>query len=260
VLIVDGQQIDLHAQSSTVGAAALMLRTLGAHLDGVDGERRARLDAACDALAATDPHGTPETAIAHVVADALGASSATAAVMRCLNQGVVLPISMWLKAHTRVMSKDCTGADGWKIEIVVDGESVSGGGSAKRVQQMPSSSSGTTSPRAQRHRRVTVTHTRKEQSLGTSANETFTFAYALKFVLHSVTLLDCDARFVSFDWNDDKVLSRCDCCCCDILAQLAPAVKAALSVLRQWNGVAAELDSTKQDDSKPLPTPPGVHE
>lgn len=79
--------------------------------DPFDDAARARLDAACDALAATDPHEAPETAVAHVVAGgerrlvlsfarfarerqcrfvaALGAASASAAVLRCLHQGLV---------------------------------------------------------------------------------------------------------------------------------------------------------------------------
>lgn len=117
----------------------------------------------------------------------------------CCRCAQVLPLSLWLKAHTPILSKDVTSVDGWRIEIAV-----------------------TTPTPATPARRVVVTHVRKEQSLSHEPFEHFQFAYALRFALVGATLEACDAHFTAFDW--DATL-------------LAPEARAALTVLDKWNAV-----------------------
>ena len=82
-----------------------------------------------------------------------------------------MPISLWLKAHTTLQTKDVPSADGWRIEVAIAGN------------------------------RVVVLHTRKEKSLSDAAFEAFTLAYELRFSLNGAALDDVDVRFVARDFD-----------------------------------------------------------
>lgn len=43
--------------------------------------------------------------------------SRTAAVFRPVHQGVIMPATFWLKSKTRLLSKDVSSADGWRLLI-----------------------------------------------------------------------------------------------------------------------------------------------
>jgi hypothetical protein len=74
----------------------------------------------------------------------IGFESNCAAVLRGIHQGIVMPTSFVLKAHTRLLTKDIKDASGWRVSIDF-----------------------------QKGGRVVVTHVRREQSFGSSAADDF---------------------------------------------------------------------------------------
>jgi hypothetical protein len=176
-LSVDGTAVTLPATAteSTVATLAELIRAIALRLEAAD--KAALVSAACDALSAQDQHETPELHVGKVF-ELLGATSATEAVFRSIHQGVILPAALWLKAHTRVLSKDVTSDDGWTIAIAIESAT----------------------------KRVTVSHVRQEQSLSAEPADRFTLAYRLRFVLVGAELELCDMRFVEADWRS-KTLS-----------------------------------------------------
>lgn len=86
-------------------------------------------------MCAGDPNDAPDLLLRQLFVDTIGVDTPTAAVFRCYPQGLILPTALWLKAHTRILSKDVTTPDGWTVTIALESNS----------------------------KRVTVTHMRKEQ-------------------------------------------------------------------------------------------------
>jgi hypothetical protein len=95
-------------------------------------------------VAQTSVSGVPHLFVKELFEGPIGFESNCAAVLRGIHQGIVMPTSFVLKAHTRLLTKDIKDASGWRVSIDF-----------------------------QKGGRVVVTHVRREQSFGSSAADDF---------------------------------------------------------------------------------------
>lgn len=108
-------------------------------------ERAQRIaDAAAAALNDASSSGVPQLLLKDLFNDVIGLESKCAHVFRGIHQGVVMPMSFIVKAHTRLLSKDVKDASGWRISINV-----------------------------LKNGRVVVTHQRREKSFGDAPEDDF---------------------------------------------------------------------------------------
>jgi hypothetical protein len=115
-------------------------------------------DAAASALNDASSSGVPHLLVKDVFADPIGAESKCALVFRGIHQGIVMPTSFVIKAHTRLLAKDVKDASGWRVTINF-------------------AKSG----------RITVTHTRREKSFGDAPQDDFLIESNI-----ALTLLESD--------------------------------------------------------------------
>lgn len=228
-------------------------------LGSVETPSRAALvaEAAAGPALALAPVAKPHTVIQRFFEQHVLLDSATAAVLRAVEQAMVMPAVLWLKRHTRILSKDITTPDGWSVSVHLPRASVAAQMPASGVPQSPrqlvarsraslageaalaSASRAALSPLA-----TVVTHTRKERGLSDSAAEFFLFTMTARFVL--------EPRQLSLD--------RAQICFPSVLydsAQVLPAVKDALEVLALWNAhsttLRVPLDRLCEREARPVP-------
>ena len=130
--------------------------------------------AACAKVCEADGDSPPDLLIKQLFEKTIGLESRTATVFRPVHQGVIMPATFWLKSKTRLLSKDVSTADGWRLLVEFD--------------RLPYNAA-TAPPGAVRDvdgRRLsaTITHYRKEQSLvSDNVEEKFQIEYRLRFRL-----------------------------------------------------------------------------
>ena len=136
--------------------------------------------------------------VRELLVDDVGATSRTARVLQRVHQGVVMPLSFAVAAHTRVLSKDVKERLGWQVDIDVARDA--GGARVVRVR-----------------------HTRRQQSLSDSPPESF--------MLQLQTTLELSGD----DWSDvTRVDTAIDAAAAHPSA-LHPTLRSEFALLRQWN-------------------------
>jgi len=152
-VVRDGERAtgDVDEETPLLSALAANIAAVATYVEAR--EDADRIVAALAEFAAGDPTGPNETRLQHLFETVIGEESATARVFRCVHQGVIFPATFFLKAQTRILSRDVTSADGWTVAIRLG------------------------SP-------VVVEHLRKEQSLAMGdEGEAFVLQYLVRFEL-----------------------------------------------------------------------------
>jgi hypothetical protein len=132
------------------------------------------ISAACKKVCAADGDSPPDLLIKQLFEKTIGLDSRTAAVFRPVHQGVIMPATFWLKSKTRLLSKDVSSADGWRLLVEFD-----------RLPVDPTAPvPGAVIDVDGRRLAATITHYRKEQSLvSDNVEEKFEIEYRLRFRL-----------------------------------------------------------------------------
>jgi hypothetical protein len=173
--------------------------------------RAAIINKACNAIVATESDAPPDLLIRQLFEQSIGLNSRTAAVFRPVHQGVIMPVTFWLKSKTRLLSKDVATADGWRLLIEFERLACDDDAPADTARDVDG-----------RRVSVTITHYRKEQSLVTELDERFVVEYRLRFRLapNLLQTSEFDIKFTLVDVDRQRAYP-------DILAALLP--------LEQWN-------------------------
>jgi hypothetical protein len=173
--------------------------------------RAAVINKACNAIVATESDAPPDLLIRQLFEQSIGLNSRTAAVFRPVHQGVIMPVTFWLKSKTRLLSKDVATADGWRLLIEFERLACEDDAPADTARDVDG-----------RRVSVTITHYRKEQSLVTELDERFVVEYRLRFRLapNLLQTSEFDIKFTLVDVDRQRAYP-------DILQALLP--------LEQWN-------------------------
>jgi hypothetical protein len=169
---------------------------------------------------------TPDLAIRRMYEDHVGWGSRTCTIMRPIHQGMAMPYAVWLRKKTRLLSKDVTSKDGWRVIVQLPPEregdkSAAPPGFSPWPEFVPGVDC------------AVVTHYRKEQSIGDPDNsaQRFTFEARIRFYLDLTKSSDDALRRV--DLRFDKI-SRAE--------KLNRDVDESLQVLSLWNMYAEQLE------------------
>lgn len=206
--VIDGSSLSL-ADQSPIKTFCRVVQCIADRLETP--ARAAVINKACNAIVETESDAPPDLLIRQLFEQSIGLNSRTAAVFRPVHQGVIMPVTFWLKSKTRLLSKDVATADGWRLLIEFERLACEDDAPADTARDVDG-----------RRVSVTITHYRKEQSLVTELDERFVVEYRLRFRLapNLLQTSEFDIKFTLVDVDRQRAYP-------DILQALLP--------LEQWN-------------------------